>query len=434
MCNYSKKVKSKLFSLISQMDAAAWLFAKNPGHDFTRKSPLSLGVMLKILISMGGQNIRNELYDFLGFKLTTPSAAAFVKRRGRIDLFAFEFLFHEFSRSFKPSKTLTGYQLLAVDGSDVHTPTNPDEQDSYFQMSENARGYNLYHINALYNLLDKRYTDVQIQPRHKCNEHKALCEMIDRSTTGGKVIVIADRGYESYNNIAHIENKGWKYLIRIKNSSGIINRLSLPTSDEFDIDVDFMLTRSNSKEVKNNPDKYRHIYPDMPFDYLPKNGNGEVYPMHFRMVRVRLSNGVTETLVTNLSRATFPPEALKKLYKMRWGIETSFRELKYNVGLVNFHSKKTDFILQEIYARLIMYNFSMIISMKVCVNQNDKAYVYQINYAEAIHICKHFIRNKESPSNVEALIGKNILPVRPDREYTRKPRMKATISFIYRVA
>lgn len=39
------------------------------------------------------------------------------------------------------------------------------------------------------------------------------------------------------------------------------------------------------------------------------------------------------------------------------GIETSFRDLKYTIGLLHFHSK-SGHILQEIYARLIMYNFS----------------------------------------------------------------------------
>lgn len=31
-------------------------------------------------------------------------------------------------------------------------------------------------------------------------------------------------------------------------------------------------------------------------------------------------------------------EEIKKLYAMRWGIETSFRELKYAIGLACFHT------------------------------------------------------------------------------------------------
>ena len=433
MCNFSIKVRNKLFSIISEMNKYSWLFVKNPGRDFTRKSPLSFENMLKLMISMEGQSIHKELYNFMGFKLSTPSTSAFVQQRAKIDVSAFQYLFEKFSNSFKSSNTFNGYELLAADGSDIHTPTNARDSDSYFQTSDKAKGYNLFHLNTLYNLLDKRYVDAIIQPRRKSNEHGALSDMIDRASDRQNVILIADRGYEGYNTIAHIEQKGWNYLIRIKNNRGIAAQLSLPTEDEFDIDINLTLTRRQTNEIKENPDKYRTIMTNMIFDYLPLKSKN-TYPLNFRLVRIRLSDGTIETVVTNLDRDKFPVNVLKKLYKMRWGIETSFRELKYNVGLSNFHSKKADFILQEIYARLTMYNISMIITMNVCVQQNNRAYIYQINFAEAIYICKHFIRNKESPQNVEALIARNILPVRPDRTYIRTIRYQSAVSFLYRVA
>ena len=61
-------------------------------------------------------------------------------------------------------------------------------------------------------------------------------------------------------------------------------------------------------------------------------------------------------LLTNLPSDKFPPHKLKEIYSMRWGIETSFRELKYAIGLTSFHARKPDFIKQEIYARLLLYN------------------------------------------------------------------------------
>lgn len=433
MCNFSMKVKNKLFSIISDMNSVSWLFTKNPERDFTRKSQLSFETMLKMMISMEGQSLRKEMYNFTGFKVDTPSVSAFVQQRAKIDVFAFEYLFHKFSDSFKNQKTIKGYELLAVDGSDIHIPTNPMESNSYFQTSDTAKGYNLLHLNALYNLLDKRYVDAIVQPRRELNEHRALCYMVDRATHRDKVIIIADRGYEGYNTIAHIENKGWNYVIRVKKTRGIVAQLSLPQADEFDVDVDLELTRRQTNEIKNNPNKYRTIMSNMTFDYLPIRSK-DTYHMHFRIVKIRLSKGDTETIVTNLDRKQFSSNAIKQLYKMRWGIETSFRELKYSIGLVNFHSKKKDFILQEIYARLIMYNLSMIIAMNVCIQQDSHVYVYQINYTHAIYICKHFIRNKESPSNIEALIAKNILPVRPYREYIRKIKTQSAVSFIYRVA
>ena len=58
--------------------------------------------------------------------------------------------------------------------------------------------------------------------------------MVDRSELAGPVILIADRGYEAYNNMAHIEQKGWNYLIRVKEKQGILSGLQLPDTPEFD--------------------------------------------------------------------------------------------------------------------------------------------------------------------------------------------------------
>lgn len=115
------------------------------------------------------------------------------------------------------------------------------------------------------------------------------------------------------------------------------------------------------------------------------------------------------------------------------GIETSFRELKYAVGLSCFHSKKVGYIMQEIYARLILYNYCEIITMHVVIRQKDTKHVYRMNYTIAIHVCRYFLRNDISPPDVEKLIQKNLLPVRSGRSDPRKVTPKSAVSFLYRV-
>lgn len=63
-------------------------------------------------------------------------------------------------------------------------------------------------MNTLYNLTSHTYEDTVIFKRKEAGENKALTEMVDRSALQGNVIVIADRGYEAYNNMAHIHEKG----------------------------------------------------------------------------------------------------------------------------------------------------------------------------------------------------------------------------------
>ena len=68
-----------------------------------------------------------------------------------------------------------------------------------------------------------------------------------------------------------------------------------------------------------------------------------MYDLRFRVVRFRISGGYYETVYTNLDSVTFPIGTIKELYRPRWGIETSFRELKYTIGLSCLHGKKMDF-------------------------------------------------------------------------------------------
>lgn len=69
-----------------------------------------------------------------------------------------------------------------------------------------------------------------------------------------------------------------------------------------------------------------------------------------------------ETLITNLPAEAFPPQKPKAMYAMWWGIETSFRNLEHVAGMPNFHSRKSEFVTQGIYANLIMHNMTAAVS------------------------------------------------------------------------
>lgn len=207
-----------------------------------------------------------------------------------------------------------------------------------------------------------------------CGEdRRALATMVDRSPIKGKTIVLADRGYESYNNFAHLEFKGWSYVIRVKdlNSNGILSGLHLPVDGEFDRDVHLTLTKKQTKAVKAHPEMYKFVPSTSTFDVLDLHEN-LFYPTSFRVVRFVLPSGAFETVITNLTATDFPPGEIMSMYNMRWGIETSFRALKYTVGLTNFHAKKRESITQEIFAGMILYIFAEMMTSHVVISQMDK--------------------------------------------------------------
>lgn len=55
---------------------------------------------------------------------------------------------------------------ISVNDNLIYTPTNPDDTDSYFKVN-NCSPYNLYHLNALYDLFFHTYLDAIVQKSRK---------------------------------------------------------------------------------------------------------------------------------------------------------------------------------------------------------------------------------------------------------------------------
>ena len=441
----SQEVKDLLIGIINKQKQDLTGLVCNPNVDFSRNRKIPYENMILSLLTMEGTTLTNELLRQFGCSATTATSSAFVQQRKKILPIALESLFHDFAAQTFREDNYNGYKLLAVDGSDIQIPTNLNDEHSLFITKEGVKPYNLLHLNALYNLLTHTYEDAIVFKRKEAFENKALTEMVDRSTIKGKVIVIMDRGYEAYNNMAHIQEKGWFYLIRVKDfgqhKTGILHGLNLPDTAEFDEYIDLNLTRKQTNEMKKlfqKKNEYRKIAHNKTFDYLPskskKSDATVLYHLPFRIVRFPISDNSYEVVVTNLDATEFPPDSLKKLYGMRWGIETSFRDLKYTIGLLHFHSKKVEYILQEIFASLIMYNFSELITSHVVIEKGTRKYEYKVNFSVAVHICREFLLKVNIPPDIESLIARYITPIRPGRSRPREMKVKQAISFMYRVA
>lgn len=309
-------------------------------------------------------------------------------------------------------------QKLAVDGSDLHIPTNPKDIDSYFAKTNEQRPYNLLHLNALYDVCSKVYTDTIIQKSRVSNENQALIDMVDRDKNTSSTLILADRGYESYNALAHIQEKGWKFLIDLHLSAG---------------------RTETHWELYKNKNQYKRISHPENFDYfVNEKGERDIYKFYhlpFRILKIKLDNNAFETIITNLPADEFALDEIKKLYSMRWGIETSFRDLKYPLGLLHFHSKKTELVYQEIYAHLLMYNFVSLMITGQNVQCKNRKHNYKSSFSMAIHASRLFFREIISQETVIMMLSKYLTPIRPDRKAVRrKKKERSVMSFNYRLA
>ena len=394
---------------------------------------------MKILLVCGAASMKKELYEYFDYDIDTVSLPGFIRSRAKIKEEAFKELMDRMNKAYPCDKKYMGYRLLSVDGCDLTIPTDRNDKETYEQYI-NERGFNNYHLNCLFDLMNHRYIDNITQTLKKKNEIEAMWTMAERYN-GEKAIFIADRNYATFNNMEHIKKTGHKFLIRAKDihsgTSLLKSFRSLPKQGEFDEDVHITFTKRQTNEIKAHPETYKIIVSNQRFDFL--DSENHFYDADYRVVRIKIDGSVEEyeSLITNLDRKLFPASKIKELYRMRWDIEVSYRHLKYSVELNALHSKRRDFIRQEIWARLVMFNISTIIIDYVTdhkLSRKERRLEYKANITMAVFFTKHFmtIRKGGDPPDLESLIAKEILPVRDDRHYTRNVRSQGFVSFGYR--
>lgn len=439
--------KQLLDDIITDMASNKEDFVKNPDKDFIRNRKLNFESTIKLILGMKGASLKKELYNYFGRDPDAiATSSAFIQQRDKLNDNVFEFIFHAFNESMTDFKTFKGYRLYAVDGSDINIALNR-ESDTYVkpQKTKNGgltSGYNQYHLNAIYDLLNKVYVDASLQPKPQADERRAFIDMLEKQEYQDKSLFIADRGYPSWNMFLHFKYKdNADYLIRVKNAENNIVK-ALPMT-EFDITKNFIISTNQYDRGKDGyiiVNKLKGKQKNRKYD---KNRTtkatqwdfDDIEHISFRIVRFKITEDTYETIFTFLPREKFSIEDIKTLYGMRWGIETSFRELKYIIGLTNLHAKREDFVIQEIFAKLTMYNFAeRLISYAVVKQDAGRKYKYQVNYTMGMQICLDFFRTLVKSDDLYTLILKYIEPIKPGRSDIRKMKHKSFVCFTYRVA
>jgi len=434
---YPEQVRSSLWGIVCEMSDTPWVFAKSPGTDFTRRRKLCFEDLLRLLISMQSGTVCHEILKYFDYDTDALSVSAFYQQRAKLLPQALPYALNRFNECFPLSLYKGKYTLVACDGCEFNIARDPTDPDTFHPPNgKSTRGFNMIHTVSLFDILNKRYLDCVIQPGMRKNEYRAICELTDRYPYGGFPIFIADRGFPSYNFFAHAKESGVSFITRMKdvNTRRLLGLGELPGS--IDTGVEIIVTRTQSKKKRRHPecaDRYRYVGPEATFDYIGPGEDGE-YPLSLRVIRLEVAPGVFENIATDLPVEGFGADEIGDLYHLRWGIETSFRDLKHTIGATNFHSKKPEYITQEIWARLILFNFCAIITAHVVVVQEDTVYAYQVNFSLAMKICHDFLRLREDkpPPDVEGLIGSYTLPIRPGRAYARQHRFQLPASFCYR--
>jgi hypothetical protein len=186
------------------MEKHSYLFVNRPGHDFMRQyfGKLTFSDTMKLILSMEKSTVSNEIINYFDMDVDRiPTPSAFNQRRNQLSLFAFQYLFNEFSVSFpQVTHQFKDRCILAFDGTHIVYTTNSEILEDYNKPRlKDYKGYNHMHLNGFVDVISKAFLDIRIQPGQEPDERAALHDMLAHFDPDDpeRYIITADRGYES---------------------------------------------------------------------------------------------------------------------------------------------------------------------------------------------------------------------------------------------
>lgn len=392
-----------------------------------RRRKMPVEDLVYSMINRKGLTLKLELRNYM--KITHPgteiSKPGYLKQRMKLNPDALKFLYQNHNKNFYSDSEITPHLykehlVFAVDGSDINIPTTPETLERFGTASrKGTKPQAQIGLGCLYDVLNRFIIESDIN-RVKFDEMKIAEQQInklpDTIGTTRPFFVIMDRGYPSIPAFLRMIDKGIRFVVRLKSSDFKAEQQALISDDE---DVSIKLTK----------DRRRHY---MGTENETLVMSRETFSL--RLVTVRLADGKTEILATNLPRETFAQDEFREIYHMRWQIETAYETLKDRLQLENFTGTKPMLLEQDIYSTIYVSNLAEDIICNI-EEQNqqhlkqDYKHTMQINRSISIGLLKsdliYIILETDIEKKTKLMqhlydeISKNIVPIRSGRHYHR---------------
>lgn len=300
---------------------------------FTRHRSLGAKNLLYILLHRLASSLQLAIDAFYDFsEARTVSKQAFSKARANLN--------PEFVRKFADGiaeiyahdssvPTYQGMRLIAIDGTDIALENSKELKEAFGCSGKNRDAATALGSLA-YGPLDQAIYDCQIAPYATDERDLAKKHMARLLELGlGGSLLLFDRWYPSKAFIAHTLDAGFSFVMRVR--------------EKWNLQADAVKTQG----------------------WVTLSHEGREYRV--RVLKVVLSNGGTETLLTNLGQKQLPIRCAARLYFKRWGIETAYDTLKSKLQLENFSGKTEVSVLQDFYATVYLAGFAA-----ACAAEADK--------------------------------------------------------------
>lgn len=393
--------------------------------DFTRQRKLTLERVAGIIINMPKRSLSIELNEFfvsLGQGSEEATKGAFSQQRSKLLPLFFKIWNHWLAESFylhygEKVERWQGFRLLAVDGSTAYLMDAGDVVAEFGTSRNQHTKVPMARVMQVHDVLNDITIWGDIFPIGR-SEKSIMAERVRHLYQDS--LTLFDRGFPSY---------GLMYLLM---NEEVPRHFVMRCKVDFNKEVrQFVKDGANSRTIELKPGfKARAVLREKGYIVTPDTA------IKVRMVRVMLSTGETEVLLTNLyNEKTYPFEVFKHLYFLRWGIETAYGKQKNQQQMEQFSGHRAICIRQDYAAGLFTANLQALVE-KQCRPYLEKVnltrqYNYKVNRNISWSFLKHDIVKlflHEHPGEIllrlQKAFERNLEPIRPGRHNPRKAKTR----------
>lgn len=388
-------------------------------NDFTRTRRLPFALVLVLMMRKGVKSLQNLLNEAMTWLGQEPvSASAYSQARYKLKHTAFielnQVSIVETVYSDDQYLKFWGFRLLAVDGSKIALPDNQELRDEFGTLSwkngkeheiQGERPYAL--VSVLYDVLNRIALDATL---NKAKAYEVDLAIAHLAHTKAGDLLIMDRNYPSYRMLAELNQHNRDFVVRCSAASFTVARQMLK-GEGTDSQI-FTLTPCAEQ---------------MPL--IKKLGLPT--SLKVRFVRVRLSTGEYEVLVTSLlDEFLYPTLDFLELYRLRWGIETFYGLLKNRLALENFTGTCVEAINQDFHVTVYLSGLESLLTdaAQAQLTAKKTKYPQTVNRAVSFNTIKNYALDLLfSDMNTDLLLEKltalfltNPILARPHRNPPRK--------------
>ena len=338
---------SSLYDLMHDMKLKKQCRMKS--SDFTRKSPLNFVNLILLFLTKTGLSNTMELTSFFdkmgGLK---AGKGALTQARLKLNPIVFKILQEHYLTLFyqnkKVAKDFKKHLLLACDGSKIELPHHKTLV-KIFGGTKNKFGELkscMGNSSAIHDVLNNFIFDFEIDKyitSEKSLIYKNLANLFQMAFLKNfKKIFVFDRGYRSLEFFHYLMEKEEKFVFRLRTKDYKKEKRKLRSNDQC---ININITKNRLNHITD--EKLKSTLSSKKF-------------LNLRIITVTLVTGEIEYLITNLDKKNFKHREIVEIYRLRWGIEVSFKTLKSLLKVENISGYSQIAVQQDLFSQILAYN------------------------------------------------------------------------------